>query len=351
MRKTRNIMFKYIFVLLFFPAFAGAQNDMERFSNLFKEIEMDAIHYHAQYHRSSEFEATSIYPFIGTKIDSSFFYLFEKNLETFDIELAYSEFYAVHRFYLTAHSEGLIIREHHDDTKSFQLHYLILNNDENVFLHHQILAFNYGYEGSSGNIESWLIDINKNGIKDIITRQWSQQYLAEDGKYLEQDTFSLFIWEDDDLKEIGIKDEELQEQLSSDFPFYDKPSISYDTGKNLSKYLAKKANIYIPEYYTENWVIVAGSDKNLEAAKFEKNRATDIIAYDYKYHLDTRHFGIYQKNKRYYTIITNFKTKNEAEIALLEIKKKFNATAYVINMDQWCKDNEYVKGGFYQCLD
>ena len=344
-------MLKYIFILLLFPSCILAQNNMEKFQNLFKEIEMDAIHYHAQYCHSKEFEETSIYPFIGTKIDSSFFYLFENILVPIDIKLKYSEFHAVHRFYIMAHLEAFIVREYNDNGSSYQLHYLIFNHKKNVFSHHQILAFNYGYEGGSGNTESWIIDLNKDGIKDIITRQWTEQYLAEEDDYLEQDTFVLFIWTDDHLKEIGIQDKELSEQLVKDFPFHYKPLISYNTEKELSKYLAKKSNIHIPEYYTGNWAIMAGSDKNLEAAKFEIHRATEIIAYDYKYHLDTRHFNIYQKKERYYTIITDFKTKNEAEIALLEIQKKFNATAYVIDMNQWCKENEYAKGMYYQCLD
>lgn len=344
-------MLKYIFILFLFPSLCLAQNNMEEFHELFREVEADVIHYYAQYNHSNEFEATSIYPFIGTKIDSSFFYLLEGKLEPTDSKIKYSEFHAVHRFYIQSDLEGFIIREYHDGARYYQLHYLIFDHEKNDFSHHQILAFNYGDEGNFGNTESWILDINKDGIKDIITHEWSIAYIGSDAEAFEQDTFLLFIWKDENLKEIGIQDKELHQQLIEDFPFYDKPSISYHTEKELSPYLEEKINLSIPEQQKENWAIIAGSDKNLEAAKFEINRAAEIIAYDYKYQLDARLFNIYKKNERYYTVITRFKTRNEAEIALLEIKKKFNSTAYVIDMDEWCKKRKYMKGGYSQCLE
>lgn len=344
-------MLKNIFLLLFIPFIGLAQNDMEKFHALFKEIEMDVIHYYAQYNHSKEFEATSTYPFIGTKIDSSFLHLLKGKIESIDTELKYSDFHAVHRFFITSKKEGFIVREYHDGTRMYQLHYLTYDHDENDFSDHLTLAFNYGEEGSFGNKESWFIDINKDGKKDIITHKHNEYYLGSDAEYFEHDTFLLFIWEDKNLREIGIEDEELHEQLSNDFPFHNQPSISYQTERNLSQYLKKKANLHILEYSRENWAIMAGSDKNLNAAKFEIDRAVKIIAYDYKYQLDARLFNIYQKNERYYTVISRFKTRNEAEIALLEIKKKFNATAYVFDMDKWCKEHEYMKGQYYQCSE
>ena len=200
-------------------------------------------------------------------------------------------------------------------------------------------------------MESWVLDLNKDGQKDILTRSWNQSFLGSDAYEISRESVVVSIWSSNELIRTEITDTLLKKQLEKDFPYYKKNTLSYLTKQRLTAFLKKKPNINVSNNIGTHWCIITGSDKDLKSAKYELKRARKIIEMNQKYGLEFRLFETHKKNNRYYTVITKFETKTEAEIALNEIKKKFNETAYIINLENWCKKLEYQKGGYLECIN
>lgn len=344
-----------LWILFFFLGICAQINAQEKnidaFYNLFEEIEFDVLPVYTYMRHPEMFQETNPYLFKGEKLDTVYYELLVDVLESIDTELKYSSLFALRRFYLTSQLEVLLIREYHDGGSEHHIHYVLFDNQKRSLLNTYKLAYSYGYEGGSGNTESWLLDINEDGFKDILTRHWTESYSGPDANYYFEDTFRVLLWKEDAFLEIPIDDPALEKQLIQDFPFHLEPGLSYQTGKKFFDYLNKTEGIEIPKYKGENWCIIAGADVDLPAAKHEEKRVIEIFGYDYKYGIDARMFIIHQKDGKYYTLIKGFENRNEAEIALIEIKKRFNKTAYIRNYKEWCAKPEYKKGYYYKCKD
>jgi hypothetical protein len=77
---------------------------------------------------------------------------------------------------------------------------------------------------------------------------------------------------------------------------------------------------------SEEWLIIAGGDSTLEAARDELNKAKKVSP-------DAR---IYKKGNQFRTVIPNFLSRDEAIKRLPEVKRVVNADAYINVLKNWC---------------
>lgn len=75
------------------------------------------------------------------------------------------------------------------------------------------------------------------------------------------------------------------------------------------------------------WTVVAGSDSDLEAAKFEAKRA---IEQGYS------GVNIYERGTWFATTIGNFPNQGDAESANVAIRRNIRDSAFVVNLKSWC---------------
>ncbi len=89
----------------------------------------------------------------------------------------------------------------------------------------------------------------------------------------------------------------------------------------------------------KKWAIVVGSDKSIDAAKYEVWRARNK-KYSPK---------IFKKGHRFVTIIGPFNNLTKVEKMTPEVRKSLNKTSYVINYHAWCKQrverDQYIECG------
>lgn len=78
---------------------------------------------------------------------------------------------------------------------------------------------------------------------------------------------------------------------------------------------------------SEEWLIIAGTDTSIEAAKDELNKAKKIS-------VDAK---IYKKGNLFMTVIPNFSSKNDAFNRLPDMKKGVNSDAYIVSSSGWCR--------------
>jgi hypothetical protein len=316
---------------------------MQQLYSLFKEVEFDVMHFYSMGRVPGTFRPEDTYSFGGKAIDTSLHHLLNGIMESDP----YTEFFAVCRFFISAELEALVVRGYYDP--EHRLHYLVYDNAKQAIIKDVELSYSYGYEGSEGNMESWIIDVNKDGQKDIVTRSLCHTLSGSEAELTVYDTIIVSVWKGNELLRIGISDSLLRKNLEEDFPFYTPSYIGYYTQEQLSALLKEKVNIETPQYDPKNyWNIITGSSKTLEEAENEINRSDKIIGMNYKYDLDIRRFEINKKDGVYYTVITGFDSKAETEIALKEIKNKISNSARMIRTVEWCENLKYHPGGQYR---
>ncbi len=351
--RTIKILTQLILFLSLTVNCSFAQHTITKpFYALFQEIEFEVLHVYSFPRIPGIFPATGYYQYKGTKIDSTFYDLMDNGVvKPINREWEYTHFFATFRFHLTSNLEVLLVREFHEGTREQCIHYLIYDRVKEQLIGSKLITNAYEDEGFFEAMESWILDLNEDGQKDILTRSCREEFLAPDAYMEYQDRVSISIWSNKKLLEREITDTILKKQLEADFPYYKRNELSYATKQNLSNFLKKKKSITSEETTSIAWCIIAGSDKDLQAAEYELERAKKILGNKYKYGLDDKLVEIHKKNNRYYTVVKIFKTKVEAEIALVEIKNKINKTAYIVNLNSWCKELKYQQGEYYKCVD
>ncbi len=93
----------------------------------------------------------------------------------------------------------------------------------------------------------------------------------------------------------------------------------------------------VPE--TGRWGIVAGADREKEAAMYELNRLLET-GYD--------NVQLWIKDDWYRTVIVH-QNKSAAEQQLLALKRRFRESAYIINLNEWCPNPKEVEEGVFEC--
>lgn len=177
-------MFRLLFFVCLLLAFLlhtaplQAQSpSLKDFYQEFEETQAEDLHIYAFARIPADFSTTSRYPFKGARLDTSYFSLMEKLLDPYSSYLPEDAFFALSRYYLTGRYEGLLLREYRDAGGEHHIHLLIYDNESQRMVHHQTLAYGYGYEGSMGGQESWIVDINQDGQLDLLSRQWENTSL------------------------------------------------------------------------------------------------------------------------------------------------------------------------------
>ena len=82
-----------------------------------------------------------------------------------------------------------------------------------------------------------------------------------------------------------------------------------------------------PKPNFEEWLIIAGGDMTIEAARDELNKAKKI----------SPEAKIYKKGNMFRTVISNFFSRSDANNRLPDVKKIVNSDAYVVRLSSWCK--------------
>ncbi|PSR52689.1 hypothetical protein AHMF7605_03690 [Adhaeribacter arboris] len=85
---------------------------------------------------------------------------------------------------------------------------------------------------------------------------------------------------------------------------------------------------------TFTWIIVAGGDTNLEAARFEQRKFLQK---------GFQSVRVWQRNNIYRTCVGQFATYSDAVNVLFDVKEKLNNSSYLVRLDKWCPHAEYDK--------
>jgi hypothetical protein len=192
-----------------------------------------------------------------------------------------------------------------------------------------------------------ILDINKDGKPDLLTYTWfeSSSYDSElDGlDYQEEDSLILSVWNQGKMISQTVIDTVLQKELMRFFPTEGENSVDAHLENKLVGLLENDMKVEVSKFYNYKWGIVIGSDKTLEAAHFEGEKAKKLLQSNKKNNFRWNNLAFYSKTNRYYTVFSTFKTKEDAEKALPEIKKLIRKDAYIINEKKWCPKFKYNK--------
>ena len=90
----------------------------------------------------------------------------------------------------------------------------------------------------------------------------------------------------------------------------------------------------------KSWAIIFSANNDLDAAKWEINRAAKI---------GVDNATVYYRNEKYRSIVILF-TRTEADQVLEKIKSEISPSAYLVDMNKWCPVSEVNGSGeFYEC--
>jgi len=87
------------------------------------------------------------------------------------------------------------------------------------------------------------------------------------------------------------------------------------------------------------WAIVAGADREKEAAMYELNK---LLESGYK---DVQ---LWVKDDWYRTMIV-YQNKSAADQQLPALKRRFRESAYIINLNEWCPNPKEEEDGVFEC--
>ncbi|MBL4648352.1 MAG: hypothetical protein JKY03_01380 [Aureispira sp.] len=237
-------------IILFNYTFLNAQTKEEMlfFYNKFEPIEFDLLHIYTNGpQEKSTYNPKSSYPFKGKAIVSSRTPFLEKLL---DID-AGKDFFALYRYSITTQVEGLIIRMYDKETLSNSIYTLVYHHKTNTLEEGIQLAHDYQAEGGSGAIQSWLLDLNEDGLPDVLTRSYYDRYDlkqdSDDLEHIHKEESYLVIFDNLIFNNTLIHNRDLQKNLEKEFPYrsIQAPFMQEQTQKAVLKML-KKGGLVIP---------------------------------------------------------------------------------------------------------
>jgi hypothetical protein len=337
-------VFLLLSLFLFANQFVFAQsNQTEKLRQKFKEVEFEKLYVHSSSRVPATYPATSLYAFKGTKLDNTQAKFFKESLNSDE----YESFYATYRFKISDNIEGWLLRACYEDGLEHHIFQFVYDKSSKKIIENKELAHHFGYEGGFGIRNSLILDINKDGKPDLLTYTWfeSSSYDSElDGlDYQEEDSLILSVWNQGKMISQTVIDTVLQKELMRFFPTEGENSVDAHLENKLVGLLENDMKVEVSKFYNYKWGIVIGSDKTLEAAHFEGEKAKKLLQSNKKNNFRWNNLAFYSKTNRYYTVFSTFKTKEDAEKALPEIKKLIRKDAYIINEKKWCPKFKYNK--------
>lgn len=245
---TKLFLLSLIILLSHSLISAQTKEELLSFYNQFKPVEFDLLHIYTNGQREqATFNPKSSYPFQGKKIASSFAPFLEKRL---DIE-ADQDFFAISRYTIAPQIEGLLIRMYDKEMLSNSIYTLIYNHKTNSLEEGIQLAYDYQAEGGSGAVQSWLLDLNEDGLPDVLTRSYYDYYeLKEDSDDLEhihKEESHLVVFDNLKFKSTLVNNGALQQNLEKEFPYrsIQAPFMKEKTQQDVLN-LLKKGGLLIP---------------------------------------------------------------------------------------------------------
>lgn len=238
-------------------------------------------------------------------------------------------FTATCRFLITPTLEAFVVRfENHlfsEFRESFTL--LVFNRQARTFIDARLIHVAYQEEGYHGSYRSWFEDINNDGVMDLITRHhgYNSSVIGHDSIYISSFTGP------------GIRDTVVptamvlqKKSCTLDMEKVDAWQYRFDCFHGILKQ---------PEVVGD-WAIVFSTDSSAEGAQHELNRHSAVLYglaetgklpyMDYYQPMKT-----YHRNGRYYSVFEGFGYKNQAALALEDVRAHLVKDAYLISLEEW----------------
>ncbi|MEA5532469.1 SPOR domain-containing protein [Crocosphaera sp. XPORK-15E] len=100
----------------------------------------------------------------------------------------------------------------------------------------------------------------------------------------------------------------------------------------------------------QNWAIVIGADNSLESAQWEVQESQNTNIGKSLKNKQNKQIIIFKRGGWFRTVITNFKTKDDAKNKLDEIQKQIRGSSYIVDLESWCpQDKRISKNGYEEC--
>lgn len=350
----KKCCFLSLLLFSFFSIFA--QSSFSEFRNFFQEVKFDYLHVYSEWNNTeSEHPKGSLYSFKGSKIDSFHYSLFHQQiLQINSKHLLYDvptgDYYAgIYRFFISQTQEAFIVRGHSEGMREQPIYCLVFDLVQNKCIQAIELSDFFGYESAFGNKEAWLLDLNEDGILDILTRSWMETttLLANDDvKIQEVDSLRAFVWKEN---QFVIKEVNNVSFLRQKFTLRVIPSLTFPEQQKLTMMLNGSAH----ESKQHDYFLVLGETKNLKEAIVRKQELGNFDRTEYLYLAD-KQLEIYFYDGYYFTVMKGFLTENDVKIALIEAKEKIHKQVYIQNEEKWCSQRMELnctegRACFYQC--
>ena len=333
MKKNKYfIAFCFVFIS-FSPVFS--QYNMAQFRTYFQEARFDYLHVYSEWNSNeAEYPPGSIFDYNGKKIDKGYYAWFHAQIVAIKDPLygAEPDFYAgVYRFLLSARSEVFVIRGHEQSMREQPVYYVVYDRVLQKFTQAFEVSNFFGYESAFGNRESWLIDLNEDGVLDILTRSWIETTTLlpnQEVKMTEVDTLTAYIWKNDQFIKKSVNHLTF---LKNTFELRVLPSLGYEDQKKLTLFLDGK----LYENKRQTHFLVLGETKILKDAVTRQQQLGYFTTSKYNY-LAEHTIDIYYHNGYYFTVMSGFSTKNEIDLALIEAQEKIDKQVYIQVESEWC---------------
>lgn len=329
---------------------------LSAFYQQFQEVEFEHLHVYSFDRRPAEFLETSLYPFKGQRLDSSFYPMLEKLLEPYSPYTIDDAFFATYRFHLNGQLEALLLREFKEGGEEHHIHLLLYDNQKAQITQHQTLAYSFGYEGAMGGMESCWVDLNKDGQKDLLTRK-REDYYSPDGNHSSQDSMFLYFWaENAKPQQITIQDATIQASLAADFPYHQSLRLSAQS----RIFLRDSLKLLPAPAATSSWYLLLDQHPNLAAATEALKQYQQQFIQPKKYSLDYSQFEVHQKQGAYHLVISGLYTENNARILQHRLQELSNLNIQAVLKEDFCPNSKYRPGrydlpkplmSYYDCED
>ena len=347
-------------VLLFFLAFwlcstgvcaqaTAAQADS--FYALFTEARFTTLSLYSVPRHPGDFPKGTTYLYAGVKVDRRMAAAVLKDvLIPLDVDMTSSEYYATIRYPLAPGKEALLLREFHDGGYEHVIHCVVFDTKNKKAIQAIPLTNAYGYEGGEGEKQSWITDLNQDGVPDIVSRGWMQyRYtdMADEFVVTTYDSTSLHIWTGKQYTRVPVIDSALLSALAKDFPYYQTSSLTYPATELIFKTIADT----LPKAVNDAWAVVLSSSKDVKQVE---KAAADIgntkAITDYRYPGQPYYYTeIVQKGKTYYLLCPHMQTRNEAELERDRVKGLYPIQGDIVYMKEWCKTKTHLPDGYPLC--
>ena len=237
-------------IVLFSHTFLSAQTkeEMLSFYNTFEPVEFDLLHLYTDGRQEkAKYSSKSSYPFKGKIIIPSIAPLLEELLELDSGK----DFFAIYRYTIAPQIEGLIIRIYDKEMLSNSIYNLSYNRKTNTLEEGIQLAYDYQAEGGSGAIQSWLLDLNQDGLPDVLTRSYYDRYElkkdSDDLEHIHEEESYLVVFDNLIFNRTFVKSINLQKTLEKEFSYrpIQAAFMKEQTQKEVLK-LLKKGGLFIP---------------------------------------------------------------------------------------------------------